>query len=183
MNTKIVLISGKARAGKDTFANYFRERVEKEGKVALIIKYGDIIKFVCEKYFNWDGQKDLKGRTLLQQVGTNLCRNNNPDVWVNCVIELIKGLYTEVDYVLIPDTRFPNEIQGWMGTGFDFVSVRITRVDDNRKEYDNGLTEEQKNHESELALDNWVFDYNVYNKQKLDLVNSADLIFEEMEEF
>lgn len=179
--SKIVLISGKARSGKDTFAMYFSAEAKLHGKRVLTIKYGDILKFICKEYFDWDGIKDEKGRTLLQQIGTNLCRENNPDIWVNCVIEIIKGLQSNYEYVLIPDARFPNEIRKWWQTDFDSITVRIERMNKDDTEYDNGLSEEQKQHPSETELDDWIFNYHVYNKYVTDLQNVARGIFKEME--
>lgn len=178
---KIILISGKARSGKDTFAMYFSAEAKLHGKRVLTIKYGDILKFICKEYFDWDGIKDEKGRTLLQQIGTNLCRENNPDIWVNCVIEIIKGLQSNYEYVLIPDARFPNEIRKWWQTDFDSITVRIERMNKDDTEYDNGLSEEQKQHPSETELDDWIFNYHVYNKYVTDLQNAAQGIFKEME--
>lgn len=178
---KIILISGKARSGKDTFAMYFSAEAKIHGKRVLTIKYGDILKFICKEYFDWDGIKDEKGRTLLQQIGTNLCRENNPDIWVNCVIEIIKGLQSNYEYVLIPDARFPNEIRKWWQTDFDSITVRIERMNKDDTEYDNGLSEEQKQHPSETELDDWIFNYHVYNKYVTDLQNAARGIFKEME--
>lgn len=179
--TKIILISGKARSGKDTFAMYLKDEICLHGKKPLIIRYGDILKFICKEYFNWNGEKDEIGRTLLQKIGTDLCRYNNPNIWVNCVIEIIKGLQSNYDYVLIPDTRFPNEIKEWWKTDFDSVTVRIERMNKDDTEYDNGLSEEQKQHPSETELDDWIFNYYVYNKYVTDLQNAAQGFFKEME--
>ena len=44
---KVILISGKAQHGKDTFADFFKTTAEIHKKKCLIIKYGDILKFVC----------------------------------------------------------------------------------------------------------------------------------------
>lgn len=180
---KIILISGKARSGKDTFAMYFSAEAKMHGKRVLTIKYGDILKFICKEYFDWDGIKDEKGRTLLQQIGTDLCRENNPDIWVNCVIEIVKGLQNQYDYVLIPDTRFPNEIIKWWETEFDSVAIRINRVNKDNTEYDNGLSEEQKNHPSETSLDEWLFEYQVKNRNILDLQIATQEIFKKTEEW
>lgn len=160
---KVILISGKARHGKDTFAQQFKKYAEENNKTVLIIKYGDLLKYVCKQYFNWNGEKDEEGRTLLQQVGTEILRKNNPDVWVNCVIEMVKGFGDTYDFILIPDTRFPNEISVWDKTDIDYITVRVNRYDEDGNVYDNGLTEKQKLHSSETALDDYIFDYVVSN--------------------
>lgn len=161
---KIILISGKARSGKDTLANFMLEDIAKDNKKGIIIKYADILKFICEKYFDWDGNKDEKGRTLLQYIGTNVIRKNNADTWVNCVIELVKGFGNEFDYILISDVRFPNEIRRWKEENFDYTTIRVYRVNEDNEVFDNGLSIEQKNHPSELALDNYEMDFYISNK-------------------
>lgn len=40
----------------------------------LVTHFGDLVKYVCEKFFDWDGVKDESGRSLLQYVGTNKVR-------------------------------------------------------------------------------------------------------------
>lgn len=184
---KVVLISGKAQSGKDTFARLFKEYAEPyeelENKRVLILKYGDILKFICKQFFNWNGEKDLEGRTLLQRVGTDIFRENNPDTWVNCVIEIVKGLGNLYDYILIPDTRFPNEISKRMGCGIDYVTVRIDRVNADNTPFDNKLSLEQKSHISETALDRYVFDYHVINRKLIDLSREVVGIYNELEGF
>lgn len=176
----IVLISGKAEHGKDAFADAFiKEAGDKQGFRCLRIKYGDILKFVCSKYFGWNGEKDEKGREILQQVGTNLCRNNNPNVWVNCVKEITKGLQTEYDFVLVPDCRFPNELE-WDDTPFFFFTVRVARLNEDGTQFSNHLTEEQKLHPSETALDEWKFNYTVESKTLEDLSFAAESILKDM---
>lgn len=170
---RVVLISGKAQSGKDTFSSMFKEQAEKDGKSVFVIRYADILKFVLKEYFGWNGLKDEEGRTMLQQVGTGLFRYNNPDVWVNCVIELVKGLGDKYDYVLIPDTRFKNEITKWNETSFPYYTVKIKRFNEDGTSYDNGLSEEQKNHSSETELDLFNTDYEVHNYKIEDFSKSV----------
>ena len=180
----VVLISGKAGHGKDTFASFFKERAEKDGKKVLIIKYGDILKYVLRQYYNWDGNKDKAGRELLQRVGSDIFRVNNPDTWVNCVIEIVKGFGSTYDYVLVPDVRFPNEINHWMGSYMDFSTVRINRYNSDGTLFDNqDLTTEQKKHISEVALDDYIFDYVVNNFELEELKQKAEEIYEEVKKF
>ena len=177
----ILLISAKAQHGKDTFATEFTKEAKNEmGFRVFTIKYGDILKYVCKEYFGWNGEKDATGRHILQQVGTNLCRNNNQNVWVNCVIEIVKGLKTEYDFVLIPDTRFPNEITAWENTDFFAFTIRLNRENEDGTPFDNGLTEEQKQHISETALDNYHFNYEICNKNIEDISFAAKAILSDI---
>lgn len=156
--TKVILISGKAQHGKDTCAKYMKKYLEDNGKTCKIIHYGDLLKFICRKYMGWDGKKDKKGRELLQNVGTDIIRKKNPDFWVEYMVSFLNACPIW-DYVLIPDVRFPNEI-----THIDkYMNVWAVRI--NRPNFDNGLTEEQRNHISETALDNlpMLFDMKIDN--------------------
>ena len=76
---KVILISGKARHGKDTLAGMMKEELERKSKRVLIAHYADLLKFICKNFFGWNGEKDDNGRALLQRVGTDVIRKQNPD--------------------------------------------------------------------------------------------------------
>ena len=159
---KVITISGYAQAGKDLSAQILKEKLEESGKKVLILHYADYLKFVAKQYFGWDGNKDENGRSLLQWIGTEKIRSIMPNFWVNIVGQLILVLKNDFDYFIIPDSRFPNEIK-LMEFNFDTLSIHVTRLD-----YDNGLTEQQKKHPSEIALDGWEFDYYIKAKTGKD---------------
>lgn len=149
---KVIAISGHAQNGKDTAAtmltDIIREDYADTTDRILVAHYADLVKYVCRTFFGWDGAKDIKGRTLLQYVGTDIVRSQEPNFWVNFIIKMLKFFGKHWDWVIIPDTRFPNEIQMLRDNGFDVVHMRIERPG-----YDSGLTDEQKKHPSETALD------------------------------
>ena len=159
---KIITFSGKAQHGKDTTAKYMKEFFESLGKKVVILHFADYLKYVCKEYFHWNGIKDEIGRTILQKVGTDLARKNYPDIWVNVVSNFILAFKTEFDYFLVPDCRFPNEID-LLKEKFDLVYSVIVK----RNKFDNGLTEEQKLHPSETALDEYEFDIEIENEEGL----------------
>ena len=64
----------------------------------------------------------------------------------------------EWDYVLIPDCRFPNEIDYLKEAGLDTVNLRVVR-----KNFKSPLTPEQQAHPSETALDDVEPDYYITN--------------------
>lgn len=156
---KIICIAGKARHGKDTAANYMKKKIELSGKKVLIMHYADLLKYICKTIFNWNGVKDEKGRQLLQYVGTDVIRQQAPDYWVDFVIGVLNMFYGDWDYVLIPDCRFPNEIERLKEAEFDTISVKIVRDD-----FVSELTSEQQEHISETALDDYEFNYIIHNK-------------------
>lgn len=155
---KVVCISGHAQHGKDTLAQMMRRCLWGFGQRVLIIHNADLLKFMCRQLFGWDGVKDERGRTLLQYVGTDVVRAQCPDFWVDYIANVLKLFNGQWDYVLIPDCRFPNEIDALRNAGFDVVHVGVIR--DN---FDNGLTAEQMEHPSETALDDRTPDEVVHN--------------------
>ena len=162
---KVITFSGKAQHGKDTTAKYVKEVLESYGKRVVILHFADYLKYVCKEYFNWNGIKDEEGRTILQKIGTDLARENNPNIWVNVIKEFILAFETEFDYFLVPDCRFPNEINLLKVKYYSTYSVIVKRTN-----FDNGLTELQKSHPSETALNNYRFDIMILNEEGLDCV-------------
>lgn len=159
---KVILISAKAQHGKDTSALILKEIYEAENKRVLITHYADLLKYICKTFFNWNGEKDDYGRTLLQQVGTNIVGAKQPDFWVDFIISILSLFDDSWDIVIIPDCRFVNEVEK-MKANFDTTLIRIVRPD-----FDNGLSETQKQHPSETALDNFDFDHIIYNTGSLE---------------
>lgn len=160
---KVILISAKARFGKDSAANILKEEFEKQGKKVLIAHYGDLVKYVCKTFFGWNGEKDEAGREILQRRGTNEIRSIFPDFWVKFVCDILSIYNHEWDYVLIPDCRFPNEIEYFKDRHFDVITMRVNRLN-----YISPLTQEQQNHSSETSLDNYIFDYYINSESGLD---------------
>lgn len=156
---KVICISGKARHGKDTAANYMKKKLELSGKKVLIAHYADLLKYICKTFFGWNGVKDENGRQILQYVGTDVIREQAPDYWVDFIISILEMFYKNWDYVLIPDCRFQNEVKRLRELDFDVTSIKIVR--DN---FISELTEEQKKHTSEVAMDNFNFDFVIHNK-------------------
>ncbi len=158
----VIPISGKAGHGKDTLAGFMKTNLEKQGKRVLITHYGDLLKYICRPFFGWDGQKNKEGRTLLQTVGTEVVREQEPDFWVNFVYDVVTMVPNEWDYVLIPDARFPNEVDLFKSsTNVTAYHVRIIRPSFSK------LTPEQQQHPSETSLDNPPYDILVINDQDL----------------
>lgn len=164
---KIITISGKAGAGKDTFARLLQKQLSLFDYKTLIVHYADKLKFVCERYYGWDGKKDEAGRKLLQKVGTELYRENLwEDYWVYGValdLKMMEVAGVMPDFVLIPDTRFPNEIEVMedvFGEG-SVIAVNVTR--------DTQLLDgEAAQHSSETAMDDYQFSIVIENNSTLE---------------
>lgn len=159
---KVCCISAKARHGKDTAAEILKEYLEMQDKKVLIIHFADLLKYICKQFFHWDGNKDEKGRTLLQFVGTNVVGAKNPAYWAEFVVSFLKMFENEWDYVLIPDCRYPIEV-ATVERAFDTIVLRVERPN-----FDNGLTLSQKNHLSEVGMDNYPFEFILHNDSGLE---------------
>ena len=92
---RILTVSGKAQRGKDTSAGFIYEELTKRGYKVLLTHYADLLKWMCSNYFGWNGQKDEAGRTILQKVGTDVIRAQDPAFWVRWTVNLLKLLPNE----------------------------------------------------------------------------------------
>jgi len=145
-----------------------KEALEDYGNSVLITHFGDLVKHICTKFFDWDGKKDEYGRHLLQYVGTDIVRKQNPDYWVNFIIGILRFFEDNWDYVVIPDARFPNEINRLVDSGFKVTHMRVVRSN-----YQSTLTEEQQSHPSETALDDVIPDILIMNNGTLEDLESS----------
>ena len=179
-----IVISGKSGSGKDMLAQFMKEELAKHGKKALIIHYADAVKWFCRDFLDWDGKKDEVGRTLLQMVGTDIVRARHPNFWTGIVVGLIQAFEptSDFDIAIVPDARFPNEVDISLSELKNCVSVRIERKNADGTPWVNPtLTEDQRNHPSETSLDVFAFDYIVHNDEGLDtLRESAHTLLEDL---
>lgn len=165
---KVVAISGHAQNGKDTVAKILSNKLIERQYRVLIAHYADLLKYICKTFFGWDGNKDEYGRHILQYVGTDIIRKEAPDYWVDFISSILKYFGSNWDWVIIPDSRFPNEINKLKTDGFNVKHLRVVR--DN---FQSPLTEEQQKHPSETALDNVVPDYLIRNDGSIDDLEKA----------
>ena len=171
-----IILSGKSGSGKDMMAQFMKEELAKHGQKTLVIHFADAVKWFCRDFLDWDGKKDEVGRTLLQMVGTDIVRAKHPNFWVGIVVGLIQAFepYKDFDLAIIPDARFPNEVNISLENLQNCVSVRIERKNADGTPWINPvLTEDQRNHPSETSLDVFAFDYVVHNDEGLDMLRES----------
>ena len=175
---EIITISGKARHGKDFTANIMKDKLEQDNKRVLIAHFGDLVKYTVKTFFGWNGKKDEEGRTKLQYIGTDVIRKQKPNYWVDFIVSILKMFPNEWDYVIIPDARFPNEIDTFKNEGFNITTVRVIRPN-----FDSDLTVEQMQHISETALDDYNdYDFKIINdKSEVELYNNTLDILKKIE--
>lgn len=158
---KIYLISGKARHGKDTFSGYLKEVYESHGKKVIITQLSKYIKYYAREITGWNLTEEDKPRELLQTLGTGIIREKlgKDDLFINRMIDDIDIFSCFYDAIIISDVRLKKEIDDLRIVFPDLVSINIFRPN-----FDNGLTEEQKNHKTEIDLD----DYDKFNEQVIN---------------
>lgn len=155
---KTIMISGKAGHGKDTVAQIIKEELELQNEKVLIIKFGDAVKWFAREYYNWDGNKNIQGRSLLQYIGTEMMRSYDGYYWGRIVSEFIAA-NKDFTYALIPDWRFYTEKEAILADNKKCYTLRVERPNF----INPNMTEEQLKHISETELDNYKFDYIIYN--------------------
>ena len=163
-NPKIFLLSGKARSGKNEISKIIERYYS--NKKCITISFGYYIKDYAKRISDWDGSEETKPRELLQHLGIELVRNKiNKRLFIDRILEDIEIFSYFYDIIVISDVRLLDEITILKENYPDSISIRVVR-----NNYENNLTEEQKNHLTETDLDNFNdFDYIVNNDDNLEL--------------
>ena len=176
---KIYLISGKARHGKDTFSSYLKSCYEKSGKKVIVTQLSKYIKYYAREITGWNLTEEDKPRELLQQLGTNIIRERlgKEDLFIKRMIDDIEIFSCFFDAIIISDVRLKKEIDDLRSVYPELVAINIFRPN-----FDNGLTEEQQRHKTEIDLDDYdKFDIRVINTTLEELEKTAEKIYIENE--
>lgn len=162
-NTRIYILSGKARSGKDVVARIITEKYK--DKKVLSVAYSYYLKDYIKRITNWDGTEENKPRELMQQMGIELIKNKiNNKLLINRLMEDIDVFSYFYDVIIITDARLIEEIEIPKSL---FKNVTVIRINRTSK---NNLTEEQQSHITETALDNYdKFDFIINNNDYEDL--------------
>lgn len=172
---RLIVISGHAQHGKDTVGQIMKTKLTRDGHSVLITHYADLLKFICQSYFGWDGEKNEYGRSLMQHVGTDIVRKQDKNFWVDFIAKVLTWFHSDWEYVIISDCRFGNEIYRLVELGFDVTHIRVNRADAPQT-----LTAEQANHPSETELDDVSPDYLIQNQGDIaDLTDRVEKYIEE----
>lgn len=176
---KVYLISGPARNGKDTIANFLEDEYVRRGYKVCRTQISKYLKMYIKDYFGWDGSEETKPRDLLQKLGTDIIREKlkKERFFVDRTIEDIDILSHFFDVMIISDIRFPLEITGIKEAYYDVVSINVKRIN-----FETELTREQQKHKTETALKDFKdYDYNIINdtlekleKDVIDIVSKEE---------
>jgi hypothetical protein len=160
--TVIILIAGRAGVGKTTVAEVMEDYLEENHFSANVDHFAEAIKLCAYSYFGWDGEKDDKGRVLLQKLGL-IGREYNQNVWADHLVYRYFRYPTE--FLIVDDWRFPNEKSCLQEVpGVKVVTVRI-----NAPQHESLLGTPVYNDVSEVSLSNDFssYDYTIQNNDTL----------------
>ncbi len=159
----IILIAGKARSGKTYAAQVLKEELEHQGKKVVITEYSKYIKLFAKELLSWDG-KEPKPRKFLQDFGFFIRHEfEDQNYFIKRMKEDLKIYEHFVDVVIISDVRLKEEIEQIK----EYPSISIHVINETNP---SDLTNEEKNHETEQALDTYkYFNYSIENKTKEEM--------------
>lgn len=166
-NPIIFVIYGKARSGKSTVTEYIKEYYENKNLKAIDIMYAESIKNYAKKILDWDGLDETKPRDFLQQLGTEIIRNKiDNNFFINRVLQDIEVYSYFYDAIIITDARLKEEIEIPYNK---YEKVIRIKIEGNKSD----LTEKQKKHVTEIALDNYdKYEYKIINNGTLEELKS-----------
>jgi hypothetical protein len=169
----VIQISGGFFNGKDTLAEEVH-KIFREDYAMQMSSFSTPIKELAYE-LGWNGEKDNNGRVLLQFIGTEWGRDTvDRDIWVKKLYKKISD-YTEI--LIIPDTRFDNEVEFLREKSLKTVVVKIEREDP--PEYNN---KELHEHISEKGLSEEFIDITLFAEENCDFEKLAREVVEVVEE-
>lgn len=164
-DTKIIIISGKARSGKDKVSSFIKSELEENNKRVINLQFAYYIKNYVMNVSDWDGKDETKPRELLQYLGTDIIRKKiDEEFFIRRMIDDIKVYSYFFDVIVISDARFVKEIEKIRENFKNVTSINVIRPN-----YVSELTDEQKSHATEIGLDGYNgFDYEIVNDGTLE---------------
>lgn len=175
-DAKIYILSGKAKSGKDEVSKIITKYYK--NKKCISISYSYYLKDYIKRITGWDGSEENKPREFLQQLGIELIKNKiNDKLLINRLIEDIEVFSYFYDVIIVTDARLEEEIKMPKQKFNNAKTIRI-----NRNNIDNKLAQEEKNHLTEIALDNYFdFDYIINNNGDIKILEEEVLKIMEVE--
>lgn len=176
----IILIAGKARSGKGTIAKHLEQIYLKQNKKVVISPYTKYLKQYIEEITKRKIDDENKPRDLLQQISSKLIKGilNKQDFFIDRQIEDIEIYSYFMEVIIIPDVRFPREIEEIKNRFPNVISIGVNRVN-----YTSDLTLEQKQDITETSLDHYhEYDFEIENKLGFDFQEKTLEIIHQIEE-
>lgn len=187
-NMQIIGITGRKFNGKDTIANFLRDKYGYHQ-----IAFADPLKETCRILFGFTDEQlfgtlketpdadwfNLTPRQILQYLGTDIMRNQmtplSPEFedkfWIKCVENKIKKILNENSNacIVISDVRFPNEVEMIKKLGGTVIRVSRPNIENNNT---------FSGHASEIMIDKLDADYDLINDTtREELYEKVNVVF------
>lgn len=172
MKHEIICFTGHAQNGKDTSADQMEIILHNRGYSTQRISFAEKLKKDA-KYLGWDGNKDERGRRILQTLGDVEKAYHGQNYFGEYLAnEIVNGKY-DAEVLLLTDMRFKCEMELFELLPKKYPDkirkvhfFRIIRPKNDS--WDDGLTEEARHHISEVDLDDVNFEHVLYNSSTID---------------
>lgn len=156
---QIIILSGKAESGKNKVASIIEENLK--DKKVITISYAFYLKEYAKKILKWDGLEDTKPRTFLQEIG-DYVKEIDKNFLINRLLQDIEVYKKYFDVIIISDARFVEEINCIKEK---YLNTKVINIVGRS----NKLTEIEKNHITETALDNYdLYDFKIENTSSIE---------------
>ena len=177
----LYVIGGKAKHGKNTFSNIIKAELKTHGYKPCIMHLTEPLYTYARNHFEWDEYSNEKPREFLQKMGIEIIKEKlgKKTFLLDRLVEDIEILSNFFDTFIITDARLKME--------FEYLKEKfpnITAIKLERDDFDNGLSENEKQHITEVDLDDYNdFDYKIKNTNIIDLKKDAKkIVFAEVGE-
>lgn len=185
--TIVILVSGKAGSGKGTVANFLEKKIQDIPSMT-VFRYGfaNPLKYMAKAFIGWDGQKDEKGRKLLQWQG-RIGREYDENIWVKHFLNQLdkQSGMLPFNFSIVDDWRFPNELNYLRNNPIlDVITIRVFGRGGLQGEVASDSSEnslpEANSEQLELATRE-MYDFTIKNVDGLEQLESkVDLILSEI---
>lgn len=156
----IFIICGKARSGKKEVSNLLEEMLANCVSLSITKPLKDYAKLISD----WDGLDATKPRTLLQTLGIDVIKNQIDDKFlIKRILEDIEVLSFYKKNILITGVRLQEEINCIKEKYPNTIVLKVIRPN-----FDNQLTDKEKEHITENDLNMYKADFEIINDKTLE---------------
>jgi len=145
-----IALGHKARAGKDTFADYVKSKYPD----VVILRFASPVYKITEFIQQTMGLRVEKNPKLLQLISEDIKATYGRDIFARAVL---KDLDPNISYIIV-DMRFKVEYN--IAQEYNFTTVKIER--------ENRPIDRDPNHISEIDLNDVQFDQTIFNNTSIE---------------
>ena len=168
-NSKIFILSGKAKSGKNEVARIIEKYYGREN--CIQVAYAYYLKDYLVRMGKYNESEKTKHRGLLQEFGFDfLGKQIDSKFLIHRVLEDIEVFSYFYDVIIITDARLIDEIEIPKQKYNNITTIRV------KSKNENDLTEEERKHITEIGLDTYTnFDYVIENDSDLEQLKNKTI--------